>query len=154
MARTVFALIITALIPLAAYAGNTALLQAACTNDSTSIQALLARGLDPNSRGENSATALMLAAAYGHAEVARILIDRGADIKIRSESGGTPMAYAVGWGHRDVVELLQRTPRLAQTRSADLIPTLGAVLIGLLALIAIPVLIARLNRTGHLQTEK
>ena len=29
MARTVFALIITALIPLAAYAGNTALLQTA-----------------------------------------------------------------------------------------------------------------------------
>ena len=64
------------------------------------------------------------------------------------------MAYAVGWGHHDIVELLQRAPRLAQTRSADLIPTLGAVLIGLLALIAIPVLIARLNRAGNLQPEK
>jgi len=72
MARTIFALIITALIPLAAYAGNAALLQAARTNNSTSIQALLGRGVDPDSRSENSTTALMLAAAYGHAEVARL----------------------------------------------------------------------------------
>ena len=84
MARTIFALIITALIPLAAYAGNAALLQAAHTNNSTSIQALLGRGVDPDSRSENSAT----------------------------------------------------------------------VLIGLLALIAIPVQIARLNRAGNLQPEK
>lgn len=97
---------------------------------------------------------LLYAAQQGRTEVARILIDSGADVNARSESGGTAMAYAVGWGHRDIVELLRKTLRSTQTGSAGLIPTLGAVLISLLAMITILILVARLNRPGNLQPAK
>jgi ankyrin repeat protein len=155
MARTIFTTItIAIIIPLAAHASNAEFLQAARTNDTALIQALLARGLDPDTRDENSATALMFAAAYGYAEMARILIDSGADVQAQSESGGTALAFATGWGHRDIVEILQQTPALQQPGFAGLIPTASAVLISLLAVVAIPALAARLNHENNLQPVK
>src|SRR5262245_35751607 len=79
--------------------GETALMVAARTGKVDAVNALLARGADPNTK-ENwrGQTALMWAAAEGHAAAIRALIARGADLKARSNAGFTPLLFAAREG--------------------------------------------------------
>jgi ankyrin repeat protein len=87
--------------------GETALMVAARTGKVDAVNALLARGADPNAK-ENwrGQTALMWAAAEGHAAVIQILIARGADVHARSNGGFTPILFAAREGHIAAVEAL------------------------------------------------
>ena len=120
--------------------GATALMFVAAYGYADLARILVERGADVNTSGPIGNTALHYAAQEGHAEVARILVDSGADIHAQSESGGTPMAFAVGWGYRDIVEILREKEAPPKPVFAGMVPLGGAILIGLLAAVAIPVL--------------
>jgi ankyrin repeat protein len=79
---------------------------AARTGSLGSVQALLAKGADPNAREEREQTALMWAAAEGHAEVVAALLQAGADLHAKLQSGFTPIFFAAREGHIAVVRTL------------------------------------------------
>ena len=128
--------------------GATALMFAAACGYADLARILVERGADVNTSCPIGNTALHYAAQEGHAEVARILVDSGADIHAQSESGGTAMAYAVGWGYRDIVEILREEEVSREPVFAGVVPVGGAILIGLLAAVAIPVLGTRAISAG------
>jgi ankyrin repeat protein len=79
---------------------------AARTGSLGAVQALLAKGADPNAREERDQTALMWAAAEGHAAVVAALLEAGADAHARLQSGFTPIFFAAREGHIAVVQTL------------------------------------------------
>ncbi len=93
--------------------GETPLHQAAGAGHSGAIEALLARGEDPDARGPDQGTPLMQAAICGHPEAARALLAGGASVDARNRGGGTALTSAA-WGG-DVACL-----RLLTSAGADL----------------------------------
>src|SRR5262245_5413419 len=87
--------------------GETALMVAARTGKIEAVNALLARGADPNIKEQwRGQTALMWAAAEGHAPVIDALLARGADVKARSNGGFTALLFAAREGRIAAVEAL------------------------------------------------
>ena len=81
--------------------GETALMVAARTGKVDAVNALLARGADPNTKESwRGQTALMWAAAEGHASVIPALVARGANVHARSNGGFTPILVR-GTGGQD-----------------------------------------------------
>ena len=79
---------------------------AARTGNAEAVEALLARGADPNATERNAQTALMWASAEGHEQVVKALIAGGADLKATLDSGFNPFFFAVREGHADVARAL------------------------------------------------
>lgn len=87
-------------------AAKTLLMQAAAQGQKDQIKELLAKGADPNARGENGGTALMLAAGRGQAEAILFLLKSGADPNLKDAFGQTAIFHAVGNGHLTAAEAL------------------------------------------------
>jgi hypothetical protein len=71
------------------------------------IDLLLARGAEVNSRTRNGTTPLHTAVLYNRYEVAEKLLGKGADINAQSASGATPLALASAAKNRTIAELLR-----------------------------------------------
>lgn len=94
-------LVVGALIAGAAAAAPTEaekLLRAAEAGDATRIEALLANGVDINSRDKRGFTPLMYAAANDRVETIAFLVRRGADLNARSDIGETAVICAIRYG--------------------------------------------------------
>lgn len=85
-----------------------ALLKAASRGLLESVEALLDRGTDVNSRSKYGNTPLIRAAFKGHLDVTKLLLQRHAGVNTENASGSTALIFAVTAGHAEVVELLLR----------------------------------------------
>ncbi|MEW6355260.1 MAG: ankyrin repeat domain-containing protein [Planctomycetota bacterium] len=112
---------------------NKALLDAAVEYDVEAVNALLTRGAEINSKGDDGLTALdwiafgadedavaflvskgadvnagfpLHMASRGRTSMIRVLLDRGADVKTTDGLGQTPLHYAASDGNDDVADLL------------------------------------------------
>lgn len=80
---------------------------AARKGDVEAVKALLAKGVDVNSKTEYGATALSYASDKGHTAVVKLLLENGADANARDTFyGATPITWASMKGHSDIVKLL------------------------------------------------
>jgi ankyrin repeat protein len=83
--------------------GDTALMLAAYKNNLAAVQALLAKGAEPNQTGW---TALHYAATVGNNDIVQLLLDRSAYIDAESPNQTTPIMMAARGGHILTVKLL------------------------------------------------
>lgn len=96
-----------------------ALLKAASRGLVESVEGLLNRGLDVNSRSKYGNTALIRAAFKGHVDVARLLLERNADVNAQNSAGNTALTVAIEAGHAEIVELLLRNGANACAKTVD-----------------------------------
>jgi len=82
------------------------LTEAVRTNDIVKVKALIATGVDVNSRDKLGETPLHVAAVRGYKEISTLLIAKGADVNAEDESGLTPLHAAAWMGHKEIVSLL------------------------------------------------
>lgn len=83
--------------------GDTALMLAAYKGNKRAVEALLAKGAEPN---KPDWTALHYAAAIGNNEIVRLLLDKSAYIDAESPNKTTPIMMAARSGHILTVKLL------------------------------------------------
>lgn len=83
------------------------LLAATAQGDAEAVRALLAQGVDVNSRDDSGRSALMLAAQRGDVALVRLLLGAGADPQGRNPQGQTAADLARAAGHGAVLELLE-----------------------------------------------
>jgi len=80
---------------------------AARRGDAATVKALLAKGVDVNTKFRYGATALSYAADRGHFEVVKVLLEQGADANVRDTFyDATPLTWAASKGQMDVVKML------------------------------------------------
>ncbi len=82
------------------------LISAAASGNLSATRALLAKGVDPNSKDSTDRTALEAAALIGQTEIARLLIERGADVNAKGILGITPLMCAAEKGYAATVHAL------------------------------------------------
>jgi ankyrin repeat protein len=75
------------------------------------LQALLAKGADPNATDNQGRTALMVAAQFGRPDAVRALLNRGANKELTDNKGGSALDLAVENDQQSVLTLLRRTSR-------------------------------------------
>lgn len=81
--------------------------QAARKGDAKTVEALLAAGMDVNTKFRYGATALSYACDRGHVDVVKVLLAKGADVNVKDTFyGATPMSWAVQKGHTEIVKML------------------------------------------------
>lgn len=88
------------------YQGPIALCKAANTGDRSIVQALLAEGVDVNSRCREGGTPLHAAVPNPEPEVAKVLLEHGGDVNPKDPAGRTPLHVAVTEGSLAMVQLL------------------------------------------------
>ncbi len=76
--------------------------------DVTTIESLLAAGVNVNTRAVSGETGLMRAAAHGHAAAVELLLDWGAPVNVWRRDGFTALSLAAFFGHAEVVAILLR----------------------------------------------
>ena len=76
------------------------------TGDLVTVQSLLARGADVNSRNGLGDTPLIAAAWIGAADIVRFLVEHGADVDAIGFQGKTALELAKSIGHIDVARML------------------------------------------------
>ena len=76
------------------------------------LDALLAKGANPNLKNKLGGTALMWAAAYGHDETVQLLLAKGADARIKDVDGVT----AGGWAAKNSQASLSMLLREAEKK--------------------------------------
>lgn len=82
-------------------------LAAARKGDVEAVKALLAKGVDVNTKTEYGATALAYACDKGHTAVVKLLLENGADPNSRDTFyQATPITWASMKGHAEIVRLL------------------------------------------------
>ena len=69
-------------------------------------EALLAEGIDVNSKTASGRTALMAASFNGNVHIVKALLAYGADVSIADNSGTTALMDALVFGNEDIVTLL------------------------------------------------
>ena len=79
---------------------------AARQGDVAGVKALLARGVDINSRFRYGATALWHAAERGHVEVVKLLLASGADVNAKDDFIGPPLVMAAFKGNTEIIKML------------------------------------------------
>ena len=97
------------------------LFRASASGDTTSVMALIDRGINVNAREAEGETPLMYAATEGHIDVVKILLKRGADIDALSHNNETALARAV---LRVRPRSIRKRRRLAPTGTGDMNRTL------------------------------
>jgi len=86
--------------------GVTPLWGAACKNQGSVVEILLAAKADPNKTDFSGQTPLGVASVQGHADMVKKLLDSGADFSIADNGGMTPLLEAAKAGHSEVVRKL------------------------------------------------
>lgn len=117
-------------LPAAAESGRE-LLEAARSDQQTTVETLLKQGADVNTRDQDGTTALTWAAYRGNLPLAELLLDRGANPNLSSEIGLTPLALAIQNGAVAVASLLLNKgadPNLARENGET--PLMTAVRLG------------------------
>lgn len=89
--------------------GRAPLHYAALEDDAPQVEAVLARGGDPDIKDAEGFTPLHLAAQEGAVTAVRVLLDHGATVDIENAYGNTPLFVAVfnSRGRGDVIEMLR-----------------------------------------------
>ena len=82
-------------------------MRASLNGDIAQVRAMLAIGVDPNSKTKHGYTALMGAALNGHLDIIKILLDAGADPEVEA-SGKTPIDLSTTLGFEEITRLLLR----------------------------------------------
>ena len=85
---------------------TTPLMQAAYLGEDTVIRALLAAGVQVDTRNADGNNALWLACVGNHLDIIDLLVAAGIDIDNRNESGATALMYAASSGRDGVVARL------------------------------------------------
>ena len=95
-------------VPEAAASGIDAptIVEAARAQDTDTVRALIAEGVDVDAAQPDGATALHWAAYRNDSETAALLLDAGADVDAANELGATPVWLAAGNGSPDMVRQL------------------------------------------------
>jgi Ankyrin repeats (3 copies) len=105
VAKLLFAIVALLIVPAAN--GQTDLIVAASRGDVATVNALLARGVDPNQADERTGlTPLTQSSLYGHVEVVRLLLRAGADLNRASKDGLTALTQACVKGQIEVLDFL------------------------------------------------
>jgi Domain of unknown function (DUF4253)/Ankyrin repeats (3 copies)/Ankyrin repeat len=89
-------------------AGDTPLAFAAYRGLEKTVRLLLARGANPNVRGDMKRTPLHNAAAEGYLDIAESLLRAGSELNGRDDPEQTPIHLAAAWKHPDIVRFLHR----------------------------------------------
>jgi ankyrin repeat protein len=82
------------------------LFAAAMTGRLERTEALLAQGVDGNSKTSSGRTALMAAGFSGNVHIVKALLAYGVDVNIADNSGTTALMDAVVFGNEEIVNLL------------------------------------------------
>lgn len=94
-----------------------ALFHACHLNNVTEVQALLARGVCPNSWSPSEETPLMMAARDGFIDVIKALLSAGADPLLRTRNGNDALIYAAKGGSLPAFKELCAQPGIEPDRS-------------------------------------
>jgi ankyrin repeat protein len=95
---------------------NVSLLDASSQGDIETVQTLLDKKADVNTKTNNGTTPLMMAAMKGHVAIVKLLIDNGAFVNAKNKFGVTALMYAALENRKDVVlALLDRGARVNLT---------------------------------------
>lgn len=87
--------------------GGNAFVTFARQGNITSVESLLANGIDPDVKDKSGVTALMIAASEGNADIVRALLESGADPNVKSTIGDmTAIMFGAIGANPDVVRLL------------------------------------------------
>ncbi|CCX10138.1 Similar to Ankyrin repeat domain-containing protein 50; acc. no. Q9ULJ7 [Pyronema omphalodes CBS 100304] len=88
--------------------GLTALFHAARKGHLKTVELLLERGAEVDSKDKNGRTPLSFAAkAYGSFETVKLLLERGAEVDSKNKNGRTPLSFAANeYGSLETVQLL------------------------------------------------
>jgi ankyrin repeat protein len=82
----------------------TPLIRASAKGDVKEVNALLAKGADPNLQSsQQGVSPLMCAAYFGHLEIVQALVAKGAKLNTKDRNGGGAVDWAVA-GERDAVD--------------------------------------------------
>lgn len=104
---TMFLVLILAYSPARSDDASPALIAAAKSGDTATLNKLLAQGIDPNLHDETGISSLEWAAAKGHLAAVKALLNAHATVDGAStEEKYTPLMRAANFGHKDVVALL------------------------------------------------
>jgi ankyrin repeat protein len=103
--RLGLAIAILAALPALGKTGD-ALIEAARTDDQSTVGNLLRQGADVNARDEDGTTALALAISHSNVAMAELLLGKGADPDLTNELGVGPLSLAITNGSASIVELL------------------------------------------------
>ena len=102
------------------YGGNQELLLAARGGNLEKVEALLAKGANPDWRDSNGTTALMFAAKRGHTLLVVALLAERANPDAKDRLGNTALMYAAYGGDTAMVQALLGLPqKLAPADAAD-----------------------------------
>lgn len=101
-----FLILLIALSQMAKAEDAGALFAAAMTGKLERTTALLAQGLDVNSKTAGGRTALMAASFNGNVRIVRLLLGYGADVSLADDFGTTALMDALVFGNEDIVALL------------------------------------------------
>ncbi|EKX39522.1 hypothetical protein GUITHDRAFT_143506 [Guillardia theta CCMP2712] len=86
--------------------GETPLMLAAISGNTTALALLLARGAQLDAKDMHGWTALMKAVALGDTEMVKFLLEAGADAKAENNAGQSAMSIAKMWGKKKAAQLL------------------------------------------------
>ncbi|MBI4263424.1 MAG: ankyrin repeat domain-containing protein [Acidobacteria bacterium] len=100
------AVLFVALPAVAAWAADSALVDAVKRGNPQAVRALIRQGADVDAVEPDGTTALHWAVRTGQAEVVDALIDAGANVSVRNRYGITPLSLAAELGDPAVVERL------------------------------------------------
>ncbi|EQC31907.1 TKL/TKL-UNIQUE protein kinase, variant [Saprolegnia diclina VS20] len=82
------------------------LVDAVTRGDTSTVDALLLDGVDPDSCNFEGTPALNIAAAEGHLDIAALLLKAGASVNLGQRSGRTPLMVAAYFGFVELARLL------------------------------------------------
>lgn len=95
------------LVPFAAGDDKNDFWLAARQGDTKTVEAMLAKGVDVNTKFRYGATALSYACDHTHADVVKVLLAHGADVNVKDTFyGATPLSWAVQRGSTDITKML------------------------------------------------
>jgi ankyrin repeat protein len=87
--------------------GLTPLMRAAARGDLAQVNALLAKGADPNaSTPAQRVTALMCAAYFGHGPVIKALLGKGARLELKDAQGAAAVDWSALADHTELEKML------------------------------------------------
>ncbi len=87
---------------------NEDLLKASRDGKIKTVQALLEKGADVNTKNNYGVTALIFASSMGHTDIVKLLIEKGAEVNAKTTDSYTALIWASKNGHTDIVGLLKQ----------------------------------------------